>query len=126
MLVAIKMTKDDKGADDLLQEAILMQHLGKHVNLVNLVGVVTAGTPMMVLVTYCEHGDLLKILRAHAKDGTKIGSPLEPLHRAEGRLKTLFETAAGMDHVSNRFVHRDLAARNVLVDSALVCKVAGQ
>ena len=53
VLVAIKTTKgDDDAREELLQEALLMHHFGKHANLVSLVGIVMVGDPLLVLVSF--------------------------------------------------------------------------
>lgn len=118
-LVACKSVLDahGEGADDLIQEALMMSLVGKHPNLVSLVGVVTSGTPLLLLVSYCESGSLLSMLRTQLKEG----APLSPLNK----LRLASDVARGMGHLSaSSLVHRDLAARNVLVASGMVGKVA--
>ena len=87
----------------------------------SLVGVVS-DNPMMLLVSFCEHGSLLDLLRERAKD--QLASRMGKGYQSADRLKMMLEIAKGMEHLSEHFVHRDLAARNILVDSALVCRVA--
>ena len=80
----------------------------------SLVGVVTRGTPLLLLVSFCENGSLLSYLReaANTVDVTT-------------KLRMAMEIARGMAHLAqNHIVHRDLAARNVLLDSTLTAKIA--
>ena len=85
-----------------------------HANVVSVVGVVTSGRPVYLLVSYCDHGSLLSYL-AKTKDQASLTS----------KLQMCLDIATGMDHLaSNHFVHRDLAARNVLLDLDMVCKIA--
>ena len=42
----------------------LKAQITNHKNLVSLVGVVTVGRPLLLIMSYCEHGDLLRLLRA--------------------------------------------------------------
>ena len=69
-IVATKMLKASKQdltpiekerhRDELLAEASVMAHVGSHTNLVSLIGVVTRGTPVVLIVGFCEHGTCLK------------------------------------------------------------------
>lgn len=95
----------------------MMAQVGRHDNLVSLVGVVTAGPPLLLLLTYCEHGSLLSYLKKAAKNAAVV-----PIHT---KYKMAADVARGMEHLSAAgFIHRDLAARNVLVASNFSCKVA--
>lgn len=112
-----------KAADDLMNEAQIMAQVGRHPNIVSLVGVVSNSNPVMLIVSFCEHGALLDVLRLKANDQLAARSG-KGWYTAENRLQMLLEVAQGMEHLSLSFVHRDLAARNVLIDSAMVCRVA--
>jgi serine/threonine protein kinase len=108
--------------EDLTTEAAVMAHLVGHKNLVSLVGVVTSGTPLILVMAYCDHGSMVSYLTRRAADGSAVQSA----HKIDFGA----QTARGMEHLSGRhFIHRDLAARNVLLTSGqsisnLVCKVA--
>ena len=102
---------------ELLKEALLMAQVETHTNLVALVGVITRGNPKILVLSFCEHGELQGLLKKRAADGDVI----------PGATKCRFckEVADGMAHLAkHNFVHRDLAARNVLLGSGMVCKVA--
>lgn len=63
--MAIKLLHDDAGEKDrvaLLSEAVVTAQF-KHSHVISLVGVVTAGYPLMVVLEYCEHGALESYLR---------------------------------------------------------------
>jgi hypothetical protein len=122
-MVAVKTSKETKGegADEMLREATVMAQVSGHPNLVSLVGVVTSGAPLLLLLSLCENGSLLALLK---KRQQQTRSRTKPLTLAE-RTKMALDTARGMEHLTvNKFVHRDLAARNVLVDALGNCKVA--
>lgn len=94
---------DEKKKTDLRREAVLMAQLVGHVNVVELLGVVTAGKPMMLLISYCENGSLLSQLRNRAQrtDAFSITA------------KWTFgkQICAGMQFLAQkRVVHRDLAS----------------
>ena len=94
-----------------------MAQVDIHVHLVSLVGVITRGTPKILVLSFCEHGELQGLLKKRAADGAAF-SGVE-------KCKFCKEVADGMSHLAlHNFVHRDLAARNVLLGSGMVCKVA--
>lgn len=117
-LVAIKTVKADAGSaaeDELLTEATLMAQVPLHPNLVSIVGVITRGQPLMLVVSYCEGGSLQSFLRAI--DTSQVTPAV--------RIRIGAHITDGMAFLgAHRFVHRDLAARNVLVGAGNVFKVA--
>lgn len=95
-----------------------MSQVGEHANLVSIIGVVTRGDPLVLIISYCEHGSLISLLKRRC---FKERSPLG----AEVKLQLGLGIAKGMEHLSSRlYVHRDLAARNVLVATGMVAQVA--
>eukprot|EP00035_Acanthoeca_spectabilis_P002076 m.84916 g.84916 ORF g.84916 m.84916 type:complete len:332 (-) comp11334_c1_seq1:49-1044(-) len=71
--------------------------------------------PALLLLTYCEHGDLLRFV-TDAK-ATELNTSM--------LLTFCADVAAGMSYLSSRrIVHRDIAARNVLLNSQLKCLVS--
>ena len=68
-VVAVKMLKEghtDGDVIDLVKEMEIMKRIGKHVNIINLLGVCTqpSGQPLLVIVEFAEHGNLRDFLRA--------------------------------------------------------------
>jgi hypothetical protein len=122
--VAIKTSKEAHGdhADELIREAQVMALVSGHVNLVSLIGVVTSGLPLLLVLSLCENGSLQACLlkgKAPGQHGT-VGPPA-----AVEAAQMALEIACGMAHlIECHFVHRDLAARNVLLDYRHVCKIA--
>ena len=114
-LVAIKIlhqTSDSAGArTELLTEASVMAQFN-HVNIVCLVGVVTVGDPLMVVLEYCEKGALNSYLE---KNETSTG---QKLHIAAA-------CAEGLEYLASlKFIHRDIASRNVLLGADMTAKIA--
>jgi serine/threonine protein kinase len=128
-MVAAKTVLDkdanSDATDDLLNEAAVMAQVAGadgHPNLVSLIGVVTSGNPLILLLSYAEHGSVLGLLSTRAADGQPVVE--------RSKVEMAAQTARGMAHLSEkRFIHRDLAARNVLLASGrsashMVAKVA--
>ncbi|CAG7717465.1 unnamed protein product [Allacma fusca] len=74
-IAAVKMVKANSNQshlDALAKELKILVHLGKHVNVVNLVGACTKNyakkKELLVVVEYCRYGNLLKYLHRHRKD----------------------------------------------------------
>ena len=66
-LVAVKMLKEghtDNDVKDLVKEIQIMKTIGKHENIINLLGVCTqpVGHPLYVIVEYAKHGNLRNYL----------------------------------------------------------------
>uniref|UniRef100_A0A8C5LF77 Macrophage colony-stimulating factor 1 receptor n=2 Tax=Jaculus jaculus TaxID=51337 RepID=A0A8C5LF77_JACJA len=83
--VAVKMLKSTAHADEkeaLVSELKIMSHLGRHENIVNLLGACTHGGPVLVITEYCCYGDLLNFLRRKAE--AMLGPSLSPGQDSEG------------------------------------------
>ncbi|KAK9751787.1 Immunoglobulin I-set domain [Popillia japonica] len=132
-VVAVKMLKEghtDNEMMDLVSEMEMMKMIGKHINIINLLGCCTQNGPLYVVVEYAPYGNLRDFLRQH-----RPSSGYEPaIGMAEKEKKTLtqkdlvsfaYQVARGMEYLaSRRCIHRDLAARNVLVSEDYILKIA--
>ena len=82
--VAVKMLKEghtDNDIIDLVAEMDLMKMIGRHINIINLLGVCTQDGPLYVIVEFAEHGNLRDFLRKHADryDGYERPNSTRPL-----------------------------------------------
>ncbi|XP_011160426.1 fibroblast growth factor receptor homolog 1 isoform X2 [Solenopsis invicta] len=131
-VVAVKMLKEghtDSEMTDLVREMEMMKVIGKHVNIINLLGACTQNGPLYVIVEFAPHGNLRDFLRNH-----RHSSGYEPTVEQVKERKILtqkdlvsfaYQVARGMEYLaSRRCIHRDLAARNVLVSDEYVLKIA--
>ncbi|CAJ1082186.1 vascular endothelial growth factor receptor 1 isoform X2 [Xyrichtys novacula] len=151
--VAVKMLKEGATASEhkaLMTELKILNHIGHHLNVVNLLGACTKpGGPLMVIVEYCCHGNLSAFLkskrevfvnnmvRSASGHSNKIkvsyttffslldsnSLPSSPLF-LEDLISFSFQVARGMEFLASRkCIHRDLAARNILLSDNKVVKI---
>ena len=59
----VKDAGNEEQEQEFLAEIRLMKVLGRHPNIVNLLGCCTTGTPKFLVVEYAPYGDLLNYLR---------------------------------------------------------------
>ena len=131
--VAVKMLKEDatdREVRDLIQEMEVMKFIGRHINIINLLGCCTQTGPLYVVVEFAPYGNLRDFLRERRPPCSNY----EKVVSLEDNTRTLtykdlvsfsFQIARGMEYLSSRkCIHRDLAARNVLVSEDWVLKIA--
>ena len=112
-LTAVKSLNTRSNADrmELLEEAAVMAQL-VHPHIVELIGVVTIGNPVLVVLEFMEYGALKSYLEKN------------DITRAQ-MLMFAGDCAAGLEHIHGKgFIHRDVAARNVLLSSEMRCKIS--
>ena len=124
--VAVKRLKDNadhKDYKDLVAELKLMQQVGKHPNVVELIGTCSVRGPLYVVMEIMSGGNLLKCLRKSRISDHSAQSMSSVISTRE-IVQIALDVALGMDHISNNgMVHRDLAARNILISESKVAKV---
>ncbi|KAF0311088.1 Fibroblast growth factor receptor 3 [Amphibalanus amphitrite] len=127
-LVAVKMLKDGFSDSDLVDfvcEMELMKKIGRHVNIVNLLGTCTRGDTPLVVIEYARYGNLQTYLR----ERREMPNYERPFDLEVPTLYDLtqfgFQAARGMEYLAaKKCVHRDLAARNVLIAENGIAKIA--
>ncbi|XP_068560410.1 fibroblast growth factor receptor 1-A isoform X1 [Cebidichthys violaceus] len=130
--VAVKMLKSDateKDLSDLISEMEMMKIIGKHKNIINLLGACTQDGPLYVIVEYASKGNLREYLRARRPPGMEYCYNPDQVPVENMSIKDLvscaYQVARGMEYLSSKkCIHRDLAARNVLVTEDNVMKIA--
>jgi fibroblast growth factor receptor 3 len=111
---------------DLVSEMEMMKMIGKHINIINLLGCCTQDGPLYVVVEFAPHGNLRDFLRQH-----RPSSGYEPaIGIVEKERKTLtqkdlvsfaYQVARGMEYLASRRViipfraDRKMLTRLVLV-----------
>ncbi|EDQ85046.1 uncharacterized protein MONBRDRAFT_29704 [Monosiga brevicollis MX1] len=112
-VAAKSLRKDalDNEREELLEEALVMAQM-EHANVVGLIGVITKGRPIYVVLEHMRNGSLKDYVK------NKTCTPAQQVAWSR-------QVASGMAHIhSLGFIHRDLAARNVLLSASLTAKVA--
>uniref|UniRef100_A0A8C1RLA0 Fibroblast growth factor receptor n=1 Tax=Cyprinus carpio TaxID=7962 RepID=A0A8C1RLA0_CYPCA len=130
--VAVKMLKSDateKDLSDLISEMEMMKIIGKHKNIINLLGACTQDGPLYVIVEFASKGNLREYLRARRPPGMEYCYNPNQVPEENMSVKDLvscsYQVARGMEYLASRkCIHRDLAARNVLVTEDSVMKIA--
>jgi len=95
-----------------------MKMVGRHENIVNLLGVCSQplGQPLLVVLEFAHLGNLREFVQKRRLPGELCFKQM---------LVNITQVARGMEYLASRHcVHRDLAARNVLVTEHGVAKVA--
>ncbi|XP_035698600.1 uncharacterized protein LOC118431466 [Branchiostoma floridae] len=128
--VAVKTLKEfaeDRDKEDLKGELDILVTVGRHDNIISLVGACTVEGPLVLVVEYAPNGclkDWLKDNRPEELNQTDIPSsgiqlPMDQL------IMFGIDIANGMSHLAAmQCVHRDLAARNVLLGKNLTAKIS--
>ncbi|XP_077377495.1 fibroblast growth factor receptor 1-A isoform X1 [Festucalex cinctus] len=130
--VAVKMLKSDateKDLSDLISEMEMMKIIGKHKNIINLLGACTQDGPLYVIVEFASKGNLREFLHARRPPGMEYCYNPDQVPVENMSIKDLvscaYQVARGMEYLaSKKCIHRDLAARNVLVTEDNVMKIA--
>ncbi|XP_046850980.1 fibroblast growth factor receptor 4-like [Xenia sp. Carnegie-2017] len=129
-IVAVKTLKDDateRELMDLISEAEVMKCIGRHKNIINLIGCCTQNGPPLIVVEFAAFGNLRQYLRERRPDRNGNTIPIEGEEKLCLRdfISFSYQIARGMEYLSGRkCIHRDLAARNILVSEDRVMKIA--
>ncbi|KAJ9587458.1 hypothetical protein L9F63_028289, partial [Diploptera punctata] len=117
--------------EEFLSEIAMMKRVGRHPNVVTMLGCCTLKQPYCMLMEYIPCGDLLQYLRQLRVEYERLTSDVTLRRRLEYVLdpKELqsfaIQIARGMSHLEKKQItHRDLAARNVLIDENKVLKIS--
>ncbi|XP_068709736.1 uncharacterized protein [Montipora foliosa] len=93
VVAAVKKLKPNASLEDrrnFLTEITLMKEIGKHLNIVSMLGCVTSGGPLCLITEFCPHGDLrnyLRLLRDKRKNPHFIlpSAFLSPVFKRKGQ-----------------------------------------
>uniref|UniRef100_A0AAQ4PJ98 Fibroblast growth factor receptor n=1 Tax=Gasterosteus aculeatus aculeatus TaxID=481459 RepID=A0AAQ4PJ98_GASAC len=107
--VAVKMLKDDateKDLSDLVSEMEMMKMIGKHKNIINLLGACTQEGPLYVIVEYASKGNLREYLRARRPPGMEYSYDIARVSDEQLTFKDLvsctYQVARGMEYLASQ------------------------
>lgn len=93
---------------DLVSEMEMMKMIGKHINIINLLGCCTQGGPLFVVVEYAPYGNLRDFLRQHRPSSgcdISIGEKKEKKTLTQKDLVSFaYQVARGMEYLASRRV----------------------
>ncbi|XP_042346517.1 uncharacterized protein lmtk3 isoform X1 [Plectropomus leopardus] len=94
----------------------------KHPNILHCLGQCSESIPFLLVMEFCQLGDLKRYLRAQRKsDGMTPDLPTRDLLTLQ---RMAFEITSGLLHLhENNYIHSDLALRNCLLTSDLTVRI---
>ncbi|XP_077988644.1 tyrosine-protein kinase transmembrane receptor Ror-like [Glandiceps talaboti] len=127
MIVAVKMLNENATAsqrEEMLREINILQEIGRHQNILGIIGCCTNNEPYLLITEYMKHGDLLTFLWRSKETQCQEADPIYNLS-VKSYYQIARQIARGMEFLAhNKVVHGDLAARNILVGEGLQVKIS--
>lgn len=93
---------------DLVSEMEMMKMIGKHINIINLIGCCTQDGPLYVIVEYAPHGNLRDFLRnQRPSPGYEaiVGQEKKALTQKD-LVSFAYQVARGMEYLDSRRVRK--------------------
>lgn len=97
----------DADVKDLVCEMEVMKMIGKHINIINLLGCCCQDGPLFVIVEYAHHGNLRDFLRKHRPSSGYEEASEEKDKRIltqKDLVSFAYQVARGMDYLASRRV----------------------
>jgi fibroblast growth factor receptor 3 len=88
---------------DLVSEMEIMKMIGKHVNVISLLGCCTQDGPLFILMEFALHGNLRDFLRKHRPSSgyeSAIGANLDDTLMTKDLLSFAYQVAKGMEYLA--------------------------
>lgn len=111
LIVAVKMVKEghtDTDMASLVREMEVMKMIGKHINIINLLGCCSQDGPLYVIVEYAPHGNLKDFLKKHRPTSEYEVGMHDNTEKKQILQKDLisyaFQVARGMEYLASRRV----------------------
>ncbi|XP_071944938.1 uncharacterized protein [Antedon mediterranea] len=129
--VAVKsvgVTANQEQKEDFVDEIKLLLNIGKHPNIIAVIGCCMIAEPYLLITELMKYGDLLRFLRTCRQvveeHGIYVDDPIYCLKETD-MYNIARQVAKAMNYLSKtRYYHGDLAARNILVGENLTVKVS--
>lgn len=119
LIVAVKMVKDehtDVEMASLVREMEVMKMIGKHINIINLLGCCSQDGPLYVIVEYAPFGNLKDFLKKNQPTseydvGKNADGECKPVLQKD-LVSFAFQVARGMEYLASRRVSTAFHNRN--------------
>ncbi|XP_039619649.1 tyrosine-protein kinase STYK1-like isoform X2 [Polypterus senegalus] len=113
-------------AQEFLSRARFEARLGKHPNIVEVLGVCTTGPPLQIIYEEIENQDLLSFLWKCRRDFMQMATEVPCDLTEKGIFRIAQEVACGLDYIHEKgYLHGDIAARSVLIGKDMSAKLSG-
>lgn len=106
-IVAVKMVKEghtDSDMTSLVREMEVMKMIGKHINIINLLGCCSQDGPLYVIVEYAPHGNLKDFLKKNLAMADYNSLNTQHLLTQKELTSFAFQVARGMEYLASRRV----------------------
>lgn len=120
LIVAVKMVKEghtDTDMASLVREMEVMKMIGKHINIINLLGCCSQDGPLNVIVEYAPHGNLKDFLKKNRPTSEYEIGMSNDTDRKEILQKDLisfaFQVGRGMEYLASRRVSTNFFRKNM-------------
>ncbi|XP_069038888.1 tyrosine-protein kinase STYK1b [Lepisosteus oculatus] len=125
--VVLRVLKDSASPSEshnFIEFARFLSRLGKHPNLVELLGVVSLRVPLITVTEELEHRDLLGFLWRCRQDNLSLDKPCD---LTEKRLFIMArQVASALEFLHNKgYLHGNVAAHSILIGGDLTAKLWG-
>lgn len=106
-IVAVKMVKEghtDSDMTSLVREMEVMKMIGKHINIINLLGCCSQDGPLYVIVEYAPHGNLKDFLKKNLAMADYNTLNTQHVLTQKELTSFAFQVARGMEYLASRRV----------------------
>lgn len=106
-IVAVKMVKEghtDSDMTSLVHEMEVMKMIGKHINIINLLGCCSQDGPLYVIVEYAPHGNLKDFLKKNLAMADYNSLNTQHILSQKELISFSYQVARGMDYLASRRV----------------------
>ena len=107
LIVAVKMVKEghtDSDMTSLVREMEVMKMIGKHINIINLLGCCSQDGPLYVIVEFAPHGNLKDFLKKSLAMAEYNSLNTQRILTQNDLTSFAFQVARGMEYLASRRV----------------------
>lgn len=121
-IVAVKMVKEghtDSDVASLVREMEVMKMIGKHINIINLLGCCSQEGPLYVIVEYAPHGNLKDFLKKNLAMSDYNSLNTSHLLTQKELTSFAYQVARGMEYLASRRVRITLLVKTKIEERTI-------